>query len=199
MCIGYLVDGETCTTPGQPEIDCLSGYCGVDGKCGKAPSSGPQRRRARRAEQRLLAARDDRCPKPLSACPIGATGFECIDLSQELESCGRCGNDCTQIEGVDQVAVRFLRSLSTLQAADVLAVLQRSMRGPLVRGWLPAWRERLRCSGSSQARASSSLPLICPFRLSLFCTLCGLCKAARPWAGAGSDQTSFAELPLSPN
>lgn len=49
------------------------------------------------------------CPMGLSACPITSTSgpttdFECLDVTNELESCGGCasigrGQDCTAIEG----------------------------------------------------------------------------------------------------
>lgn len=46
------------------------------------------------------------CPSGLNACPINASsgGYECIDLKDELESCGACGNDCTTIKGARDVA-----------------------------------------------------------------------------------------------
>ncbi|POW20424.1 hypothetical protein PSHT_03519 [Puccinia striiformis] len=66
--------------------------------------------------RRSLAVEDssanDKCPAGLSACPIssGMTlkpsgGFECLDLQQEVTSCGGCtstgqGVDCTAIKGV---------------------------------------------------------------------------------------------------
>ncbi|KAL8287089.1 hypothetical protein RQP46_004095 [Phenoliferia psychrophenolica] len=35
------------------------------------------------------------CPGKTSACPIpGTSGFECVDLSNELEHCGACGTNC---------------------------------------------------------------------------------------------------------
>jgi hypothetical protein len=54
------------------------------------------------------------CPMSLNACPIssvnGPTGdFECLDTTNELESCGGCastgeGQDCTAIKGAWNVA-----------------------------------------------------------------------------------------------
>jgi hypothetical protein len=54
------------------------------------------------------------CPLSLNACPIssvnGPTGdFECLDTTNELESCGGCastdeGQDCTAIKGAWNVA-----------------------------------------------------------------------------------------------
>ncbi|EFP80221.1 uncharacterized protein PGTG_06177 [Puccinia graminis f. sp. tritici CRL 75-36-700-3] len=55
---------------------------------------------------------DERCPAGLSACPISSglplkltAGFECLDVLQEVSSCGGCvstgqGTDCTTIKGV---------------------------------------------------------------------------------------------------
>ncbi|POW20455.1 hypothetical protein PSHT_03522 [Puccinia striiformis] len=66
--------------------------------------------------RRSLAVEDspanDKCPAGLSACPISSgmtlkpsAGFECLDLQQEVTSCGGCastgqGVDCTTLKGV---------------------------------------------------------------------------------------------------
>jgi len=35
------------------------------------------------------------CPSDYSACPIkGTSGVECVNILEELNSCGACGNDC---------------------------------------------------------------------------------------------------------
>jgi hypothetical protein len=57
----------------------------------------------------LHKSRAKLCPTGLNACPIsGASGltgdFECLDATNELESCGGCaslgqGQDCTAIKG----------------------------------------------------------------------------------------------------
>ncbi|KAH9455463.1 hypothetical protein Pst134EA_022926 [Puccinia striiformis f. sp. tritici] len=88
-----------------------SGYCSIcpaDRSCaGPTPSGLPRR---------SLAVEDspanDKCPAGLSACPISSgmtlkpsAGFECLDLQQEVTSCGGCastgqGVDCTTLKGV---------------------------------------------------------------------------------------------------
>ncbi|KZT08785.1 uncharacterized protein LAESUDRAFT_676206 [Laetiporus sulphureus 93-53] len=76
-----------------------------------AVQRGPQKR-----EQQLIPAVQDvthLCPLSMSACPISSSvplslmewieqGFECVDLSEDLNSCGGCGSvdtqfDCTAI------------------------------------------------------------------------------------------------------
>ena len=40
---------------------------------------------------------EDRCPAPLSACPVrgapDADAYECVDLLSDLDSCGGCAAD----------------------------------------------------------------------------------------------------------
>ena len=48
------------------------------------------------------------CPVNQTACPVGRNGFECIDTTSNIESCGGClsegkGVDCGGIEGVADV------------------------------------------------------------------------------------------------
>ncbi|KAI7942206.1 hypothetical protein MJO28_012233 [Puccinia striiformis f. sp. tritici] len=88
-----------------------SGYCSIcpaDRSCsGPKPSGLPRRSIA--AEDSLI---NEKCPAGLSACPISSgmtakpsAGFECLDLQQEVTSCGGCastgqGVDCTTMKGV---------------------------------------------------------------------------------------------------
>ncbi|GAA5965984.1 hypothetical protein JCM8115_004786 [Rhodotorula mucilaginosa] len=63
-----------------------------------------QRARSRRAD----ITRRNLCPASHTACTVeGAKGFECIDVSSNIEQCGACasagGVDCTAIEGVAAV------------------------------------------------------------------------------------------------
>ncbi|EFP84452.1 uncharacterized protein PGTG_10172 [Puccinia graminis f. sp. tritici CRL 75-36-700-3] len=88
-----------------------SGYCSIcpgDRSCsGPKPSGLPRRS--------LAAANTtaEECPSGLSACPISSgltlpnpsAGFECLDVLQEVTSCGGCvstgkGIDCTTLKGV---------------------------------------------------------------------------------------------------
>ncbi|KAH9450642.1 hypothetical protein MJO29_009694 [Puccinia striiformis f. sp. tritici] len=66
---------------------------------------------------------ESRCPSPLHSCPILSphhlrpndsisptpvrkpeeTGWECVDLEEELTACGSCDNDCTSIPHVKGV------------------------------------------------------------------------------------------------
>ncbi|KAA1066242.1 hypothetical protein PGT21_026093 [Puccinia graminis f. sp. tritici] len=88
-----------------------SGYCSIcpsDRSCsGPKPSGLP-----RRSVAAKNPSVDERCPAGLSACPISSglplkltAGFECLDVLQEVSSCGGCvstgqGTDCTTIKGV---------------------------------------------------------------------------------------------------
>ncbi|PLW46569.1 hypothetical protein PCASD_07385 [Puccinia coronata f. sp. avenae] len=84
-----------------------SGYCAVcpsDRSCtGAATASGLARR-----SSTSNVSEDSKCPAGLSACPVSSagysTGFECLDVQQEVTSCGGCsstgqGVDCTAIKG----------------------------------------------------------------------------------------------------
>ncbi|KAI9610810.1 hypothetical protein KEM48_004699 [Puccinia striiformis f. sp. tritici PST-130] len=88
-----------------------SGYCSIcpaDRSCsGPQPSGLPRRSIA--AEDSSI---NEKCPAGLSACPISSgmtikasAGFECLDVQQEVTSCGGCastgqGVDCTTMKGV---------------------------------------------------------------------------------------------------
>ncbi|GAA6050916.1 hypothetical protein JCM3770_002536 [Rhodotorula araucariae] len=68
-----------------------------------SPSGGPRSRSRRAALQRR-----NLCPASHTACAVeGAKGFECIDITSNIEQCGACasqgGVDCTAIEGVAAV------------------------------------------------------------------------------------------------
>ncbi|KAI9611849.1 hypothetical protein KEM48_004356 [Puccinia striiformis f. sp. tritici PST-130] len=94
-----------------------SGYCSIcpaDRSCsGPKPSGLPRRSIA--AEDYLI---NEKCPTGLSACPISSgmtakpsAGFECLDLQQEVTSCGGCastgqGVDCTTMKGVSSAGAQ---------------------------------------------------------------------------------------------
>ncbi|KNZ48898.1 uncharacterized protein VP01_533g6 [Puccinia sorghi] len=86
-----------------------SGYCSIcpsDRSCGGPAPSGLPRRNV--PESSALS----NCPSGLTACPIAtgpslspSGGFECLDVQQEVTSCGGCsstgqGVDCTTLKGV---------------------------------------------------------------------------------------------------
>ncbi|KAA1096835.1 hypothetical protein PGT21_029784 [Puccinia graminis f. sp. tritici] len=88
-----------------------SGYCSIcpaDRSCSGPKPSGLPRRSLADKESSV----NDNCPTGLSACPISSgmplsptAGFECLDVLQEVTSCGGCastgqGVDCTTIKGV---------------------------------------------------------------------------------------------------
>jgi len=57
----------------------------------------------KRAMQQLL------CPVGSDACYLGSlwnSGYECVNLQEELERCGSCDNDCTKKPGVSAVTCR---------------------------------------------------------------------------------------------
>ncbi|GAA5975668.1 hypothetical protein JCM10908_005236 [Rhodotorula pacifica] len=63
---------------------------------------------ARARSRRADITRRNLCPASHTACTVeGAKGFECIDVSSNIEQCGACasagGVDCTAIEGVAAV------------------------------------------------------------------------------------------------
>ncbi|BGP46845.1 hypothetical protein JCM10450v2_002695 [Rhodotorula kratochvilovae] len=72
--------------------------------CQAASASVLTRTRSRRASLH----RRNLCPASHTACSVeGAKGFECIDVTSNIEQCGACasqgGVDCTAIEGVAAV------------------------------------------------------------------------------------------------
>ncbi|GAA5820806.1 hypothetical protein JCM3770_001002 [Rhodotorula araucariae] len=70
-----------------------------------APSGAVGRARSRRS---AVHARRSLCPASHTACSVeGGSGFECIDVSANIEQCGACaasgGVDCTQLDHVGAV------------------------------------------------------------------------------------------------
>ncbi|KNZ45315.1 hypothetical protein VP01_826g5 [Puccinia sorghi] len=66
------------------------------------PSSGARRRIA--SIELDPESAQAKCPRSLSACSINqGTAWECLDLQEELTSCGRCGNDCLSLSYVANV------------------------------------------------------------------------------------------------
>ncbi|KAI5479072.1 hypothetical protein MNV49_004354 [Pseudohyphozyma bogoriensis] len=85
---------------------CLSGACdSASYTCFTSLATASQRARARRNNISLRS----RCPTSHTACPLsgGASGFECVDTTSNLEQCGACaahgGTDCTNLPGVEAV------------------------------------------------------------------------------------------------
>ncbi|KAK9894376.1 hypothetical protein P389DRAFT_212168 [Cystobasidium minutum MCA 4210] len=101
---GIIGDACTVTCKGKT-VTITSDNCVV---VTPTPTSTKAANRYRRdTEERLsMAEMKMLCPKGQTACPIGfklEAGYECLDLSEELESCGSCGNDCTSIPGAKDV------------------------------------------------------------------------------------------------
>ncbi|WOO77641.1 Protein priA [Vanrija pseudolonga] len=95
------------------------------------PSAAPVRRRAARAKQLALqeAKQHAYCPRGLTPCHVSprSKGYECLDVTSELESCGGCrwgvygnassaavGFDCTRRRGVDSAATSCVRGKCTV-------------------------------------------------------------------------------------
>ncbi|GAA5901879.1 hypothetical protein JCM6882_008698 [Rhodosporidiobolus microsporus] len=104
-CDTYVPLGGDCT------IDQLFG-CGPLARCdtsGAIPTcvALPVASGGARARRNLHAKRN-LCPASHEACSVpGAKGFECIDVTSNLEQCGACasagGVDCTALPGVESV------------------------------------------------------------------------------------------------
>jgi hypothetical protein len=105
-------DRDCCTPhyPSPPPPECDNDWDWDDNEfcCKKRhpkPSSGTYKRAPAKRDLRFT----ELCPMGLTACPIASlTGpsndLECLDTTNELESCGGCasvgkGQDCTAIEG----------------------------------------------------------------------------------------------------
>lgn len=98
-----------CCPVGQDEVAtgvcCTIGSVYTNGKC-VTPSGAPKTKRAQVA---IVAPDSDeaKCPRGLNACPIPGAGlgqYECLDSTNDLQSCGGCaslgkGQDCTAIPG----------------------------------------------------------------------------------------------------
>ncbi|EAU83478.1 hypothetical protein CC1G_04734 [Coprinopsis cinerea okayama7 len=105
--IGHpLLNPKSCVCK-WPFTEC-NGKCGLHKAC---PSKGYHKRE--------LTAENAKCPTGFTACGIlgrHAGSWECVDTQRDLESCGGCmvslnndlnnrdGQDCTAIQGVDDVA-----------------------------------------------------------------------------------------------
>ncbi|BGP20090.1 hypothetical protein JCM10213_002660 [Rhodosporidiobolus nylandii] len=90
----------------DPEFACgPNASCSSDNICVAAavPSGAIARTRSRRDNRRSL------CPASHSACEVAGSskGFECIDVTSNLEQCGACANqggvDCTSLPFVESV------------------------------------------------------------------------------------------------
>ncbi|KAJ9116988.1 hypothetical protein QFC22_004646 [Naganishia vaughanmartiniae] len=95
----------------------LLGQCSVR-ECttgvGPSPYVVPRSKKRQVEKQRMFG---EICGAGLIACPIGRKGYECIDITSNIESCGGClgvkredgdspaaGVDCTALLNVDSVA-----------------------------------------------------------------------------------------------
>ncbi|GAA5942048.1 hypothetical protein JCM10213_004373, partial [Rhodosporidiobolus nylandii] len=110
-------------TDGTSSCECPSPYvASSSGGCSLPPSARARRSDRQKKERRLnlssraehaassLEERDAaRCPAGERACPIGSLGgWECMDVSNELESCGGCPGEpssvnCLTLPGVENV------------------------------------------------------------------------------------------------
>ncbi|EIM92477.1 uncharacterized protein STEHIDRAFT_151799 [Stereum hirsutum FP-91666 SS1] len=121
----YWSNNKSCclpkTKPSAPTPTCSSGWswdhsnsCCSGGGSSTTTSSNPGPSQKSHKKRSHASRGSTLCPTGLDACPIkGALGlssdYECIDTTQELESCGGCastgaGQDCTAIEGAWNVA-----------------------------------------------------------------------------------------------
>ncbi|PLW17664.1 hypothetical protein PCANC_10897 [Puccinia coronata f. sp. avenae] len=86
-----------------------TGFCSIcpsDNSCSNTPRPSGVARRSVKSQN----SDKEQCPTGLSACPISSglgasSSFECIDVQQEVTSCGGCattgkGVDCTTLKGV---------------------------------------------------------------------------------------------------
>ncbi|WVQ98495.1 hypothetical protein IAU59_005621 [Kwoniella sp. CBS 9459] len=91
------------------------------------PSAAAKREQRERARRSGIAAKKEMCPEGMQACNIldgDGLSFECLDIKQELESCGGClhgefrpqihggdfgpsrsGIDCTSLPGVNPLGI----------------------------------------------------------------------------------------------
>lgn len=89
-------DGRGCTSSAQ----CTSGYCNTYGVCeGNVPAPPNASGDSKRAKRSRAAVNIQRslCPGDTTACSISTglgSGYECVNLQEELGHCGACGNDC---------------------------------------------------------------------------------------------------------
>ncbi|TFY71252.1 hypothetical protein EVG20_g1755 [Dentipellis fragilis] len=122
--------GFKCPPPLVPKGDqcvCAPPYSECNGKCGSFPKGCPSSvPRAKRETARLLAARGSpvttleqanaMCKPSETVCGSGTRGWECLDTTSNLESCGGClspapfpgsesatGTDCSAIEAANRV------------------------------------------------------------------------------------------------
>lgn len=163
----YWSNNKSCclpkTKPSAPTPTCSSGWswdhsnsCCSGGGSSTTTSSNPGPSQKSHNKKRGHASRGSTlCPTGLDACPIkGALGlssdYECIDTTQELESCGGCastgaGQDCTAIEGAWNVACNagacagaFIPSSYTLAVTD--PIFKHSLQ---LHEWLQARRRQI--------------------------------------------------------
>ncbi|PLW46602.1 hypothetical protein PCANC_06132 [Puccinia coronata f. sp. avenae] len=116
-CQFQSVDYRTQNKAGQPLSQAFqsifatkgSGFCSIcpsDTSCSSTPQASGLARRSVKSQN----SGKEQCPTGLSACPISSglgasSSFECIDVQQEVTSCGGCsttgkGVDCTTLKGV---------------------------------------------------------------------------------------------------
>ncbi|GAA6002396.1 uncharacterized protein JCM10292_006637 [Rhodotorula paludigena] len=102
-CIATAALGESCAE--DPEYQCGEGLTpsSNDDTCVCTQVTPSARARSRRSANH----RRNLCPASHTACSVGTKGFECIDVSSNIEQCGACasqgGVDCSAIEGAESV------------------------------------------------------------------------------------------------
>ncbi|GAA6008250.1 hypothetical protein JCM10207_000053 [Rhodosporidiobolus poonsookiae] len=105
-CDNHMMGGQDCSV--DPEFGCATGFtCNADFVCVASPVTPSQAARSRSRRDGLH--RRNLCPASHTACSVddGKKGFECIDVTSNLEQCGACasqgGVDCTALPGVESV------------------------------------------------------------------------------------------------
>lgn len=127
LCHFTCSDGYTPSTPlGQTsptDCECIAPYSVCNGQCGNFPNGCPSQvplvkvTKKRRSMSSLCDAGLEVCGAPGSA--YGGRGWECVDTTSDLESCGGCtvaapfalgdplrGTDCSAIPHVNEVECR---------------------------------------------------------------------------------------------
>ncbi|GAA5863610.1 hypothetical protein JCM8547_003665 [Rhodosporidiobolus lusitaniae] len=107
LCDTLVAVGGDCTL--DPQFACgPNAFCNNQNVCVANPTTQPSagaRARSRRAEH---FGKRSLCPATHNACSVeGQKGFECVDVTSNIEQCGACasqgGVDCTAIEGAESV------------------------------------------------------------------------------------------------
>lgn len=77
----------------------------------------------KRAMQHTLG--ENECPTGLASCPSSyGGGLECVNMLEELDHCGACGNNCLALPGIISTGV----SVSFLQFPDMQALTDHPLK-----------------------------------------------------------------------